>query len=153
MELAKIEALLEQYFEGNTSLQEEARLQEYFTTAEVPDHLAPYKDMFAGFALMQTQESHTPVQLPQEEKKRNPFWGYAAAAVIGVLLSIGLFMNSGNGTEGTETATLTPEQQEAMIAFEEAKKALQMMSGNLNDGIEEMAYLSEFEKATNQIFK
>ena len=40
-----------------------------------------------------------------------------------------------------------------MIAFEEAKKALQMMSGNLNDGIEELAVLNEFDKATNQIFK
>ena len=45
------------------------------------------------------------------------------------------------------------EQQEAVEAFEQAKKALEMISGNLNDGIEGMAYLNEFDKAAEQIFK
>ena len=145
MELAKIETLLEAYFEGNTTLAQEAELQQYFETAEVPDHLAPYKDMFNSFGLMQTQQMESPVSLPQEQKKRNPFIGYAAAAVIGVLLSVGLFMNT--GPEYTE------EELAAIEAFEETKKALEMISGNLNDGIEELAVLDEFDKAANQIFK
>ena len=148
MELAKIESLLEQYFEGNTTLEQEAQLAQYFATADLPDHLAPYKDLFAGFGYMRQQKSEKTFVVPQE-KRRNPIWGYAAAAVIGVLLSVGIFMNN----SADDSPTLTAEQQEAVEAFEQAKKALEMISGNLNDCIEGMAYLNEFDKAAEQIFK
>lgn len=146
MELAKVEALIEQYLEGNTTIAQEAQLEQYFTTAEVPEHLTPYKDMFSGFALMRGMQMEEELSLPQEEKRRNPIWAYVAAAVIGVLLSVGLFMNSGQ-------QEYTQEELAAIEAFEKTKEALQMLSGNINDGIEELAYLEEFDKATNQIFK
>ena len=124
MELAKIEALLEQYFEGNTSLEQEAQLEQYFTTAKVPEHLAPYKQLFSSFTQMREQELQSEFQIPQQQQRRNPFWGYAAAALIGVLLSVGLFMNS--NADGTNE--LTAEEKQALEAFEKAKEALQMMS-------------------------
>ena len=102
MELAKIEALLEQYFEGNTTLEQEAQLQEYFTTAKLPEHLEPYKHLFSGFAHMKMQKLDTELELPQA-KRRNPIWGYVAAAVIGALLSVGLLVN--NGIDGTNELT------------------------------------------------
>ena len=97
---------------------------------------------------MRQQKSETQFVLPQI-RRPNPIWSYAAAALIGVLLSVGVFMN----TYVEHTSNLTAEQQEAVEAFEQAKKALQMMSGNLNNGIEGMAYLNEFDKAAEQIFK
>lgn len=44
-----IEELLNRYFEGETSVAEEARLRNFFTAGEVPPHLAPYKPLFAYF--------------------------------------------------------------------------------------------------------
>ena len=49
MELAKIENLLEKYFEAETSIKEEAILKEYFSQDEVPEHLNQYKDLFGFF--------------------------------------------------------------------------------------------------------
>ena len=44
-----IENLLEQYFEGNTSAEEEAMLRRFFTSEDIPENLAMYKPLFAYF--------------------------------------------------------------------------------------------------------
>lgn len=43
----KIEELLERYFEGQTSCEEERELRCYFTKGEVPEHLEIYRSLFA----------------------------------------------------------------------------------------------------------
>ena len=45
----KIEPLVEQYFEGLTSAEEEAFLRRYFTTEDVPESLMVYKPLFVYF--------------------------------------------------------------------------------------------------------
>ena len=50
MELARIENLLDKYFEAKTTTQEEALLKEYFAQDEVPAHLAEHKEMFNFFS-------------------------------------------------------------------------------------------------------
>ena len=45
-----IEHLLEQYFEGNTTAEEEALIRRFFTTGAVPDKLRMYRPLFAYFA-------------------------------------------------------------------------------------------------------
>jgi len=49
MELARIENLLEKYFEAATTIKEEAVLKEFFAQEEVPAHLLKYKEMFNYF--------------------------------------------------------------------------------------------------------
>jgi hypothetical protein len=44
-----IEALLEQYFEGLTSVEEEVTLRRFFTSGDVPENLMMYKPLFAYF--------------------------------------------------------------------------------------------------------
>ena len=44
-----IEELLEQYFEGRTSAEEEATLRRFFSSGEVPENLTMYKPLFAYF--------------------------------------------------------------------------------------------------------
>lgn len=46
MDTKKIKQLLEKYFEGETSLEEEKILHNYFTTEDIPDHLTSYRDQF-----------------------------------------------------------------------------------------------------------
>jgi hypothetical protein len=46
MDTKKIEQLLEKYFEGETSLEEEKMLRNYFATEDIPDHLTSYRDQF-----------------------------------------------------------------------------------------------------------
>ena len=44
-----IEELLERYFEGQTSTEEEATLRRFFASGDVPKNLAMYKPLFAYF--------------------------------------------------------------------------------------------------------
>ena len=45
----EIEHLLEQYFEGLTSAEEEAILRRFFTSGDVPERLMMYKPLFVHF--------------------------------------------------------------------------------------------------------
>ena len=46
MDYKVMEQLLDKYFDGETSLQEESRLREYFRRADVPEALQPYQPLF-----------------------------------------------------------------------------------------------------------
>lgn len=49
MDYKDIKALLHQYFEGETSLQEEATLKEYFSQSTIDDRLVSYQPLFQYF--------------------------------------------------------------------------------------------------------
>ena len=44
-----IEKILEQYFEGQTSAEEEAMLRRFFASGDIPENLVMYKPLFAYF--------------------------------------------------------------------------------------------------------
>lgn len=44
-----IRTLIKRFMDGQTSIEEEDRLAEYFSTHEVDEDLQPYKQMFAWF--------------------------------------------------------------------------------------------------------
>lgn len=48
-EYRQIEDLLERFFEGQTSNEEERTLYDFFTRADVPSHLESYKEVFGYF--------------------------------------------------------------------------------------------------------
>jgi hypothetical protein len=49
MENKKTEELIEQFFEGLTSNREEKEIYDFFTKADIPEHLQKYKPVFAYF--------------------------------------------------------------------------------------------------------
>jgi hypothetical protein len=144
MELHNIETLLEKYFQGETSIAEENQLKDYFASVDVAQHLQQYKPMFAYFTFAKDEKSN--VQMPLQTKKRsNVAWLSVAASVV-VLIGVGLtWLNSQPQDLGTYD---NPE-----IAFRETQKALALLSGNVNKGIESMQYVETYENAKDQVFK
>ena len=47
MDYKYIEQLLERYWEGETTLQEEAILRTFFSQPDMPDHLRKYQPLFS----------------------------------------------------------------------------------------------------------
>ncbi|PKA83948.1 hypothetical protein ATE92_2117 [Ulvibacter sp. MAR_2010_11] len=142
MELANIEVLLETYFEGNTTLAEEASLREYFTGDKVAPHLAMYKPLFIGLQKAQTEVSDKEIDLPENTTQSNKWWyGIAALLVVGV--TVGGFLFS--------QPQLSQEEKEALAAFDKTKETLLLLSSSLNKGAEELAYLEEFTKGSSVI--
>ena len=99
-----IEELLEQYFEGRTSTEEEATLRRFFTSSDVPDNLAMYKPLFVYFedeistfkinedATSRTSEIADEIRLEPENKparqtsKKLVLWLSGAAACAAILV-------------------------------------------------------------------
>ena len=67
--MMNIDELLERYFEGETSADDERRLRTFFASGNVPEHLAVYKPLFAYFdeeIIRKENEMHS------EENKIHP---------------------------------------------------------------------------------
>lgn len=54
-----IEELLEKYFEGETTCEEERTLRRYFCSEQVPDHLSVYRPLFAYISQEAARHTHS----------------------------------------------------------------------------------------------
>ncbi len=138
MELARIEKLIEKYVEAETSLEEEKILKDYFSQNEVPDHLLVYKDLFNYYTTSSLETSSKEIVIPR--RSVNLRWLSVAAVVI---FFIGIYSINQNSIS---------EKEEAMQAYAETQKALNMISHNLKKGNNAIAQLETFEKTQNKIF-
>lgn len=139
-----IETLLDSYFDGNTSLQEETILKEYFAKKDVPEHLQQYQAMFAYFAQNKKEKAPQNIQVKPKEKTLNFSW-LPKVAVVLLLLAFGYFLFLKRQSDA--------EKKEAQIAFLETQKALKLVSQTLNKGNYAVSYLNEFEISKKKIFK
>lgn len=144
MELANIEKLLEAYFEGETTLKQEKTLREYFKSDNIAPHLQVYVALFASLEKASEEASKSKIVLPQV-KNTSKRWWVGIAASLGIVLAIGGSMIKQGG--------LTAEEKIALEEFKKGREALLFMSKHLNKGTEDIAFLNEFTKTKNKVFK
>lgn len=93
-----IDNILEKYFEGETSLDEERLLKSYFQGQNIaPEHLI-YAPIFQHLS---NEQSEATEQLKPKERKRLPLWLSAAACaaiLIGIFLVAIPQWNAGNAS-------------------------------------------------------
>lgn len=129
-----IENLIEKYFEASTTAAEEQILKRYFAQEKVAAHLEQYRPMFAYFSMAKNEKY--PKQEALNPSKNIRFkWLSIAAAVI-------LFFGCYFGNQYYE-------KQQARLAYQETKAALNLLAQNFNKGKQKMVYLNQFE-ATQQ---
>lgn len=148
MALDNIEKLIEKYFEAETTLAEENELKAYFSSDNVAPPLEQYKPLF-GYTAQAKQEKFSG-SLPLKAQKRHTFLWLSVAASVVVLLGVGFFtFNHYSQLVSEDFGTYDDPE----VAFRETQKALEMISKSVNEGIESMDYLSEYEQSKNFIFK
>ena len=169
---AAILELLDKYFEGDTSLEEENSLREFFSGDIADPALKPYQALFSFFQNEQLLQPSERLEerffekLSQEEaskpKQREAIlrplrpWLMRAAMVAFLLSGSWWIYTRYQAPASTETAAIdwskyepeTPEE-----AFRITREALGKASRHLNDGtskaMEEMALLGEMGKVLN----
>ena len=146
MESVNITQLLESYFEGETTLAQEKELRAYFASDTVASEHECYIPLFKGVQVAKEEKMVKSIIFPKQEKKTSSRWwlGIAASAVIVLAVSSYVYNDTNN---------LTQEEQEAVMAFNQSKEALLLLSKSLNKGAEELDYLNEFTNTTNKYFK
>ncbi|WP_339890054.1 hypothetical protein [uncultured Flavobacterium sp.] len=146
MELQKTEELIEKYLEGNTSLAEERVLKNFFSSGNVPLHLAKYQSLF-GYYKVAKNETAKEFILPKKENNYIKWFGVAASLVF---VSLIVFMFLQNNTPKQENLDTFESPEEAFV---ETHKALQLVANNINSGLENASYIEEYEKTKKIIFK
>lgn len=85
MNTERIEHLLDKYFDGETSLEEEKELQEFFRQGDIPDHLKSYADQFSYISTMGKPETDIdPFAKIEEQEENSPFEGGKSSASAGL---------------------------------------------------------------------
>lgn len=141
MEPHKIEDLLEKYLAGNTDLNEENTLRNYFTNGEnIPENLQEFKVLFSFFKSERKKTAQEEVLLP---KPRSYKWLISAAsfaAVIIILLMVQPFSPKQNNTGGN-----------SQMATENTKGLFMIMGGAVKESRVQLSYLNELNTTKNQI--
>ncbi len=143
MELNKIEKLIEAYFEGKTTIEQEQRLRSYFSRDQVASHLEPYKSMFVAFLQAKQEVSTRDFKVTGVTQTRNRWYGIAATIAVLAVLAGFMFSNS----------RITQEEKEALAAYKQTKEALQLLSQKFNQGTETLVAINEFTVAKNKVLK
>jgi len=144
-----IEALLERYYDAQTSEAEEQRLKDFFLHEEVPAHLQAEKEMF-----LQLQATDVPEGLEERLSQSIDRWGNkhrtlrlqwigSIAASLLLLFGAGWYLQE----PPRKDTCATPEE-----AYAEAQKALVMFSTALNKGMKQMDALHETTERVEKIF-
>jgi len=155
MNIKEIEKLLEKYYEGETSLQEEHHLREFFLSSEVPVHLQEHKPMFVFY----TQESQEQIKSDFQKKllrklqtgttirhivaRRQFLIPLSIAATFILLFGLAYtFRMIPFRANPQPYGTISDPQ----LAYIETRKALLLVSENLNLGINQAKQLESFQK-------
>lgn len=140
-----IEKLLEKYFEASTTIAEEETLRKYFNQESVLTHLEQYQPMFTYFSKAKEEQFTKATSLSEPVKPRRIFnyrWASVAAAVV---LAFGVYF-------GNNAYQNYQEQQQAKIAYQQTKEALNLLAVNFNKVTEKVALLNEFEVAKQKVY-
>ncbi|SKA43177.1 hypothetical protein SAMN04488128_106128 [Chitinophaga eiseniae] len=165
MDYNHIIALLERYWEGETTLEEEALLRRFFSEShpDMPEPLQEAAPLFGFFReemereemLGETLSVRVEASPVAKVVALSPFRHWMKyAAVLLMAVGMGYAMKQFQRTE--TKARLAEVQQKKMeeetrMAYLETKKALQLLAKNLNKGTEKMQKLSYFNEATGII--
>lgn len=151
MEFNKIEIVLEKYFQGETSSAEEQELTNYFTSANVAQHLEQYKPLFVYFEQAKEQKSKHKISIDPIRKsyKLKAAWLSIAATVV-VLLGVGMYVYTNNSVVDNSQDLGSYDDPE--VAFRETQKLLSMLSTNVNTGIESVQYIQVYDNTKNRVF-
>jgi hypothetical protein len=160
MDTKQIKILLEKYFEGQTTLQEEQVLLDYFNSKEVAPELASFRQ---PFVLLRAGKDHETTgisdfefrlagmidsqqEIPERRFRPVSFYRLAVAAAIAVLIGIsGLLIIQNNWHKNRDTYA-DPQQ-----AYAEAQKTLLYVAERMNKGIEPLSAVSKINAGSEHL--
>ncbi|MBR5102587.1 MAG: hypothetical protein IK092_05635 [Muribaculaceae bacterium] len=106
-EQERIEHLLNLFMEGETTLDEERQLAEYFSHHDVKDEWKPFKAMFEYFAAGMPLPIPEPTMRVVGNRRKSRMWWYTAASVTMLAIAVGALMFTSKQNIHTNRPLLT----------------------------------------------
>ena len=160
-DIRNIEILLDKYYNGETSLEEERKLKWYFQTQEVPERFQSEKKMFSYYNSMK-KEASSPglndklIDLIDRQQRfsgrssriRFIAWAGSAAAVIIILMAVWL---TSEKPFSREAYIFQDTYDNPELAYLEAKKVLYMVSEKMNEGTRSLNNLNKINQGVENL--
>lgn len=164
--IKEIRKLLDRFYLGETTLEEEQMLQEYLSSASLPEEFMPDRDLFRALG---NASDAVPVPeglnqrildvIDQQEKKLVrtrrisvfSLSGLAAGLLVVIALYVGYFREDGSSRLASNQMTDTYENP--MDAYEEAKRTLAYVSAKLNTGTSELEHVVKVSQTASDPLK
>ena len=141
MDYPTIKKLVDKYWEGATSLEEEEQLRTYFNGEQVDQRLKKVQPLFVFFKQEQEKTSQRPLSFLEVVRQRpKRVWSLVAASVaILIMVAAWLYQQQHlpqpNNLAVQEAPLHKDTYEDPERAFQEAKQALMLVSKGLNKGV------------------
>lgn len=155
MEPNEIMKLLENYYEGSASLQEEQQLRNYFLNNEIPDEMSADKELFA---FVQNEASSVPMSVGMEEKlsgwvdEQGQKEGKSPRLLFilkmaSIAASVAIIVLSYMAIDQYNKKKLSKDTfKDPQIAYAEVKRTLLFISEQLNRGTRPLTAVSKINE-------
>ncbi len=150
MNTEELKTLLKRYYDGESTLEEEQKLSDYFSQDIKEKAFEAERLQFLFYHKARQETTERPMHYQAKTKTKvilfHSWWKAAASAAAVTLLAVtGYYLQP----ETEQQAQLSEE--EVRLAYLETKKALLLVSEKLNKGTQPLHQLSKFNSA-QQLF-
>ncbi len=159
MKTKEVKRLLQRYFNGESSHQEEQALENYFRSGKVAEELKYYKSFFVGISELQEigkddphiEEEVMDFILEQESGEKSKYrrlWTTVTGIAASIILVVGGMLFYQQQDQQFEDTFENPE-----VAYNYASHTLQYVSAKYNKGLRELQNFDKLETASKPLKK
>jgi len=157
METKEVKQLLQLYFNGESTLEDERKLEAYFGAGDVADELKEYAEFFGGISELSSIAGDPTIENDimdyilenehQEKTKYRSMWKVVTGIAASVIIVLGgfLFYQQQNQQPFEDTFD-DPE-----VAYAYAKQTMQYVSGKYSKGLAELSNFEKLQTATEPL--
>ena len=149
MIITRVKQLLQLYFDGKSSFEDEKELTNYFQSGEIDDEVKEYAEFFGGIVEISEQGSNADLQEEimdyileqehQDKRKYRNMWQMVTGIAASVIIILGGLLFYQQQQKPFEDTFETPEE-----AYVQAVKALQLMGSKYQVGVDQLEALQKF---------
>lgn len=157
METSKIKDLLQKYFEGQTTHQDEKLIESYFRSGNIDPELQEYKSFFDGLNELSGNERNPHLEseimdfiLESEHREKTKYrwlWQTVTGVAAAVIIVLGGFLFWQQQQKPQDTFK-NPQE-----AYAYAEHTLQFVSEKYNKGFASLSKFDKLQEATNPVKK
>ncbi len=159
MDFERLDQLLEKYWACETSLEEEQQLQQFFENENLPEKYSEMATLFAYFSAQRKLESKDALEAQVQSKfKQQPkgvvrslFYNISRIAAGFIVIAAATFLIREEYLKSDKPDPVLDSFSDPMLAFEETKKALMLISANFDKGKREAQKINMLNEAAEKI--
>ena len=158
MKTKEIKELLQCYFNGDTTVQQEQELEAYFMSGEVADELKEFSGLFSGLSELSVSVTDNAIEdetmeyirnnAPEQNTRRFRLWPALSGIAASVILVVGGFLLFQEQEQKYNDTFDNPE-----IAYAYAEQTLSYVSSKYNQGLTALSNFDKLKTAADPLQK